>query len=967
MATRIIVSFSDILLKFVFIAYFLVWSAIFCFGLGIISVDIPTFSMRGFAKPSLRRLLVVPFAIQIFAAVGLTGYFSMRNGEKAVREVSGELREKISANVTQSLDCYLNTPHQIDRINVKAVSEGILDLNDRSRLGRYFYEQMKVFPSFGYINFGGVDGSFTGIYRKSPNELLLEVVNPETPNRLYTYTTNDRGDRDRLLKTIDYFFEREDWYRDAIIAKKPLWTDIYSWQDNPSILSISASHPIYDSQQKLVGTIGIDILLSQLSEFLQRIEIRPTAKIFILDRHGKLIATSSGERVYDLINNKAERIEGINSKDKIIQATTQLLFDRFSSLRSIRRSEQLDLKIDGETTFVQVTPWQDSYGLDWSIVVTIPESEFLDKTTEHNRATVFLCIAALVTTTVLGFYTSRWIVRPILDSIEAASQISQGNLEQEIKISNVKEIASLGFAFNSMSRQLRESFSALATTKAELEARVIERTQELERAKEKAESASRAKTDFLSNMSHELRTPLNGILGYAQILLRDRQLNERQSDGLETIYQSGQHLLTLISDILDLAKIEARKLELDPNEFRFPEFLDSIANIVKPQALEKDILFQYKTAGNLPQAIRADEKRLRQILLNLLGNAIKFTDRGKVVLKALELDRVLVSEDRGSCRIRFEIIDTGIGISEENLTKIFLPFEQAVERSDRSTGTGLGLSICGRLVELMGGKLQVSSRIGKGTYFWFDLEFPTIAMNAPEVRSLSRIKGYGGERKKILVVDDVKANRFVLLYMLEELGFEVITGKDGQEEVELASLHLPDLILTDIIMPVKNGLEAVKEIRQIPELQNVPIIAISAATATPDRQKCEAAGCQEFLAKPFEEQVLLDLMQKYLQLEWIYETEEKLALEDFPDLAESNAEAIFAIPPPEELQVLYELAMLGSMRNIVMRTIYLEELDTKYSPFAKKIQNLAHNFQEQDILETIELYLSPDRSRSTAN
>jgi signal transduction histidine kinase/DNA-binding NarL/FixJ family response regulator len=922
--------------------------------------------MRGFAKPSLRRLLVIPFAVQIFTAVGLTGYFSMRNGEKAVREVSGELREKISTNVSESLDCYLNTPHQIDRINVKAISEGILDLNDRSRLRRYFHEQMQAFPSFGYINFGGVDGSFIGIYRKSPDELLLEVIDPKIPNRLNTYTTNDRGDPERLLKTIDYFFERENWYRDAVIAKKPLWTDIYSWQDNPSILSISASYPIYDGKQQLVGTIGIDILLSQLSEFLQQIEIRPAAKIFILDRNDKLVATSSGERAYDLKNNKAERIEGVNSTDKIIQATTKLLVDRFGSLRSIQKSEQLDLEIDGETTFVQVTPWRDSYGLDWSIVVTIPESEFLDKTTEHNRATIFLCIAALVTTTVLGYYTSRWIVRPILDSIEAASQISQGNLEQEIKISNVKEIASLGSAFNSMSRQLRESFSALATTKAELEARVIERTQELERAKEKAESASRAKTDFLSNMSHELRTPLNGILGYAQILLRDRQLNDRQSDGLETIYQSGQHLLTLINDILDLAKIEARKIELDPNEFRFPEFLDGIVNIVKPQALEKDILFQYKTAGNLPQAIKADEKRLRQILLNLLGNAIKFTDRGKVIFKAIELDRVLLSDSRSSYRMRFEIIDTGIGISEENLTKIFLPFEQAVERCDRSTGTGLGLSICGRLVELMGGRLQVSSRIGKGTYFWFDLELPTLEMTPPEVRSKPPIKGYRGDRKKILVVDDVKANRFVLLYMLEDLGFEVIAGKDGREEVELASLHLPDLILTDIIMPVKNGLEAVKEIRQIPELQNVPIIAISAATTESERQKCEAVGCQEFLAKPFEEQVLLDLMQKYLQLEWIYETEEKLALDDFVDFNESNTEAILAIPPPEELQVLYELAMLGSMRNIVMRTIYLEELDPKYIPFAKKIQNLAHNFQEQDILEAIELHLSSDRLRSTA-
>jgi HAMP domain-containing protein len=511
--------------------------------------------MRGFAKPSLRRLLVIPFAIQIFAAVGLTGYFSMRNGEEAVRELSSELREKISSNVTQNLDSYLAVPHQINRINAKAIAEGTIDLKNRQRLGRYFYEQMKVFTDFGYINFGSVDGSFTGIYRKSPHELLLEVVKPKIPNRLFSYTITPQGNPDRLVRTIDYFFERENWYKDAVIAKKPLWSSIYSWQDDPSVssisvLSISASYPIYDHKQKLVGTIGVDILLSQLSNFLHQIPIRPATKIFILERNGLLVATSKGEKYYNLVGNKAERIEGTKSKNTTIRATTQLLIDRFGSLQAIQQLQKLDLKIEDKTTFVQVTPWRDRYGLDWLIVVTLPETESLSQTGERNRATVFLCVVALVTTTVLGFSTSRWIVRPILDSIEAALQIAKGNFDWEVKISSIKEIGILGSAFNSMSRQLRESFTDLARNKEELEARVTQRTQELARAKENAESASKAKTDFLSNMSHELRTPLNGILGYAQILLRDRQLNSRQSDGLEVIYQSGQHLLTLINDIL---------------------------------------------------------------------------------------------------------------------------------------------------------------------------------------------------------------------------------------------------------------------------------------------------------------------------------------------------------------------------------------------------------------------------------
>jgi CheY-like chemotaxis protein len=383
--------------------------------------------------------------------------------------------------------------------------------------------------------------------------------------------------------------------------------------------------------------------------------------------------------------------------------------------------------------------------------------------------------------------------------------------------------------------------------------------------------------------------------------------------------------------------------------------------------LDRDLIFHYETVGNLPSAVKADEKRLRQVLLNLLGNAIKFTDSGgKVIFRAIDSDRVSETENQFFRRCRFEIIDTGIGITPENLAKIFLPFEQAVDRQDRSTGTGLGLSISGQLVELMGGKLQLESEVGEGSYFWFEIDLPIVEMvDRAKSQPNNRIKGYQGARRKILVVDDVKANRFVLLYMLEALDFEVISGENGQEEVDLALLHLPDLIVTDVVMPIKNGLEAVSEMRQIPILQDIPIIAISAGAADLKRKKCEIAGCQAFLAKPFQEEQLLSLIREHLQLEWIYEEEETITVDNFFTSNEGNSEDIMAIPPPEELQVLYELAKLGSMRRIIARSVYLEELDQKYVPFARKLQDLAHNFQERDILASIEQYLPLDRLEST--
>jgi len=468
------------------------------------------------------------------------------------------------------------------------------------------------------------------------------------------------------------------------------------------------------------------------------------------------------------------------------------------------------------------------------------------------------------------------------------------------------------------------------------------------KAQHAAEAANRAKSIFLANMSHELRTPLNGVLGYAQILKRDPQVSEAQLNGLNIIYQSGNHLLTLINDILDLSKIEAGKMELYPEDFHFASFLNALVGIIRMRAEEKDLSFQYQPDTALPLGVQADEKRLRQVLINLLGNAVKFTNEGQVTFRVIALPSPQ-QQDALSSHLRFEVSDTGIGMNVEQLAAIFLPFEQVGDAGQRAQGTGLGLAISQQLASLMNSELKVESELGQGSRFWFDLALPVVGVeNKEEAQLQGRIIGYTGAKRKIMVADDQKENRLVLRNMLEPLGFLIIEAKNGAECVEKA--HLVDLILTDLIMPVMSGFEAVKQIRQIPPSQTLPIIAISASVFEMDQEQSRQAGCDAFLPKPVRVDALLSLIKSFLSLEWRYaDTSQQ------PPVA---AEAQLFIPPPrQELERLHELALRGNISRLRQQANHLEALDEKYNQFVAKLRDLTKRFQRNQILALIEQYL----------
>jgi len=751
-------------------------------------------------------------------------------------------------------------------------------LSDTASFETMAYALTQQSPNVPYIYLGSEDGSFFGLERESFG-FVARFIRPGESGRQH-FQIDQPGDRSRLIRKEETLFDprKRPWYQLAVATGRRTFTDVYRSAVKDQF-DLTLAHPIMAEDGKtLLGVLAVDMSLARLGELIRSTRISENAVTYLVDSRGMLVASSVDEPLSKLVDNRHQLLSPLESREPLVRESfTQLRAQHGRNIDTglvwldmpTRWLERLGLQ--SSRLIALQRPFGRKYDLEWQLIVVAPESDFTESVMQARR----WALAGTALLTVLcawaAFVVGRGLSRQFQQLNASATAVGAGQvpaIQHDSRFVEVHHLSQVmhnsAHSLQTYTREIQQKNEQLQEAAQLLEQRVQQRTAELATSREEALAAVKAKAGFLAVMSHEIRTPLNGVVGMSE-LLRETPLNAAQSELMDVLKVSSEQLLSVVDDILDFSRIESGKLTLEDRPYDLQAAIRSAVDMVRLKAREKGLHLSLHVAPTVPEALRGDVTRLRQVLLNLLANAIKFTGQGEVTLRVW----CDAPDTGGVPTLHFSVTDTGVGIRPERIGELFQPFAQGDTSTTRVYGgTGLGLMICKHLVEMMGGQIGVSSEPGAGSTFRFDLPVRRASLTEveqTEARPLPRAMG----DQRVLAVDDHPGNLKVVSAMLERLGYPYDTCSDGRQALDRVLQAEQDgqgyaVVLLDLHMPGLDGLATARAVTGALQARAPLMVGVSASSLGEDRQRCLDAGMLGYLTKPLEMERLAHALEELM-------------------------------------------------------------------------------------------------------